>query len=268
MPTSPQAEVTGAYNLVFRYTINGYQTQIPGVVPMTSDGLEAIGANAQQVQGNVATGGAESGNAVKIGGPVKGAAPTSYSIGQRVDAWFTTQGALVTGGIANDPSLSVALAALMPAINAGSPTALGVSPMVYNGSVLVSQRGDTAGTDTVSAVRATAGGATQFRRLASADTNLAVVKASAGRVYGYVITNTTAAAKFVKLYNKASAPTLASDVPLRTIMVPPNGIVAYHVGMGLGGFSAGIAIAATGAIGDTDTTALAANDLIIHIDYA
>lgn len=139
---------------------------------------------------------------------------------------------------------------------------------VFNGTSWDRQRGDTNGTDMVPAVRPTAGGVTQFRRLATADTNVVAVKASAGRVYGYVISNTSAAAKFVKLYNKATAPTIGTDVPVRTIMVPAGGIAAYHVGQGLAGFTAGIAIAATGAIGDADTTALAANDLIIQIDYA
>lgn len=117
---------------------------------------------------------------------------------------------------------------------------------------------------------ASAGGTSGFRRIATADTNLAVVKASAGRVYGYVISNPSAAVKFVRLYNKATAPVIAADSALiqRTIMIPAGGIAAYYVGMGIGGFTSGIGIAATGAIGDTDATALTAGDLIIHIDYA
>ena len=121
-----------------------------------------------------------------------------------------------------------------------------------------------------SPVQTTAGGILGFRRLASADTNLAVVKAAPGRVYGFSIANPSAAAKFVRLYNKATAPIIANDAALiqRTIMVPAGGIASYHLGAGMAGFTAGIAIAATGAIGDTDATALAANDLIIQIDYA
>lgn len=121
-----------------------------------------------------------------------------------------------------------------------------------------------------SPVQTTAGGLTQFRRNATADTNLAVVKAAAGRVYGYSIANPSAAAKFVRLYDKATAPVIANDAALirRTIMIPAGGIASYHIGPGLAGFAAGIGIAATGAVGDTDATALAANDLIIQIDYA
>lgn len=119
-------------------------------------------------------------------------------------------------------------------------------------------------------VQATAGGLTTFRRLATADTNAAIIKAAAGRVYGYTIANPSAAAKFVRLYNKATAPNPAADNALivRTIMIPAGGIASYHLGAGMAGFTNGIGIAATGAIGDTDATALAANDLIIHVDYA
>lgn len=112
-----------------------------------------------------------------------------------------------------------------------------------------------------------AGGYQMYRKLATADTNAAVIKASAGRVYGYSISNQSAAAKFVKLYNKASAPTVGTDTPVRTIMIPAGAVSNYHINAGLS-FPTGIAIAATGAITDADTTALAANDLAINVDYA
>jgi hypothetical protein len=59
---------------------------------------------------------------------------------------------------------------------------------------------------------------------------------------------------FFKLYNKASAPVVASDVPVITIPMAANSTVAYEYGpMGLR-FGTGIAWACTGAIGDTDAT--------------
>lgn len=121
-----------------------------------------------------------------------------------------------------------------------------------------------------SAVQGAAGGITTFRRLATANVNAAIIKAGAGRVYGYTIANPSAAAKFVRLYNKATLPAPAADSALiiRTIMIPAGGIASYHLGAGMAGFTNGIGIAATGAIADNDATALAANDLIIHVDYA
>lgn len=225
------------------------------------------------VEGNVASGAADTGNPVKIGGRYNTTLPTLTN-GQRGDAQLTARGSLQIT-LMNSTGDTPLFTSNTPAVDGWSAGSLspviatGAFGMVFNAAGSWDrQRGDVYGTDMVMAARPTAGGITQFRRLATADTNLVAVKASAGRVYGYVISNTSAAAKFVKLYNKATAPTLASDVPVRTIMVPAGGIAAYHVGAGLAGFTAGIAIAATGAIGDTDTTALAANDLIIQIDYA
>ena len=122
----------------------------------------------------------------------------------------------------------------------------------------------------VAPVQTTAGGLSTLRRVATADTNAAIVKAAPGRVYGYVIANASAAAKFVRLYNKATLPAPAADSALivRSIMIPAGGVVSYHAPAGLAGFAAGIGIAATGAIADNDATALAAADLLIQIDYA
>lgn len=154
MSTSPQQEVSGAYNLVFRYTLAGQTLQMPGLVLVNSDGAEVTFGSGL--------------GAVALADNADAQAASGTANGQKVVARQT----------------------------------------VFNGTTWDRQRGDTAGTDSVLAPRATAGG------------------------------------------------------------VPANGVAAYHIGQGLAGFSAGIAIAATGAIGDTDTTALAANDLIIQVDYA
>lgn len=105
-----------------------------------------------------------------------------------------------------------------------------------------------------------------LRILAAASTNLTTVKASPGQVYTIDLYNISAAAKYLKLYNKAANPTLASDTPKMTIPIGaasgrflsfPNGLE----------FSTGIALAITGAVGDTDTTALVANDVVVNISF-
>jgi hypothetical protein len=124
------------------------------------------------------------------------------------------------------------------------------------------------GTQTVNATPtpSVSGGLLTYRKLASADTNLATPKASAGQLYGWYVYNNSASAKFLKIYNKASNPTLASDTPVLTIPVPATSKTEIAIPSGIA-LSAGLAIAATGAVGDTDTTALAANDLIINLFY-
>jgi len=137
----------------------------------------------------------------------------------------------------------------------------------YDGGVVRYGRGNTDGGFVVSVPSATAPGLTQHSRMASADINATVVKGTAGKLYGFQIANNTASTKYVRLYNKASAPAPATDTPIRRIAIPPNGVASYHVGQGLDGFTAGIAYVATGGLADTDTTALAANDLTINMDY-
>jgi len=111
------------------------------------------------------------------------------------------------------------------------------------------------------------GAATMARVAAAASTNSTNVKASAGRVVGYHFTNNTAAAKYIKLYNKASAPTVGTDTPVTTLILPASSqIFAQFVG-GLS-FATGIGYGITGAVADNDTTAVAANDVHGFIAYA
>lgn len=113
----------------------------------------------------------------------------------------------------------------------------------------------------------TSGGLTTFRLLAAATTNATVVKASAGQLYAYYIFNASAAAKFVKLYNKATAPTVGTDTPIITLPIAAGAAVSLDVNEGIP-FSAGIGLAITGAVADADVTAVAANDVIVNLFYA
>jgi hypothetical protein len=117
-------------------------------------------------------------------------------------------------------------------------------------------------------VRANATGAmTVAKILAAATTNATSVKASTGRVFGWQLTNTTAAAKYVRLYNLAAAPTVGTSTPVYNIVLPANATVNATFPMGIG-HSTGIAYAITNAIADLDATAVAANDVLGAIYYA
>lgn len=98
------------------------------------------------------------------------------------------------------------------------------------------------------------------RLVAAATTNAAVIKANPGNVYGWYYENNAAYAVFVKLYDKATAPTVGADIPALTILVPAGGIAQFSGNIGIP-FANGIAIAATKLFADTDTTVLVANDV-------
>jgi hypothetical protein len=101
----------------------------------------------------------------------------------------------------------------------------------------------------------------------AATTNTAFIKASAGTVYNVSVYNSGASTAYVKLYNQATAPTLASAVPVIVIPVPATSTVMHNLGVVGHRFTTGIAIAITGGAGDTDTTATAAGQVKVLTSY-
>lgn len=102
----------------------------------------------------------------------------------------------------------------------------------------------------------------------SSDTQF--VKASAGRIYGWVFTNISASPVYIKFYESASAPTYGAAGPKLNIMIPGNtsgaGIVAADFAHGIY-FPTGIAFTVTGGIADTSTTTVSASSVLINIIY-
>lgn len=109
-------------------------------------------------------------------------------------------------------------------------------------------------------VTATASGATASRVNAAASTNATSLKASAGQLYTIDVFNAAAYNVFLKLYNKASAPTVGTDTPVMTIPVQAGGGYSKTWPMGLP-FATGIAYAITKLQADSDTTVVVAGDL-------
>jgi len=111
----------------------------------------------------------------------------------------------------------------------------------------------------------TSGGPTGIRVQSAASTNATSVKASAGQIYTIALTNNSTIA-FLKLYNKASAPTVGTDTPIATYAIPANGVLALSFNGK--SFALGIAYAITNLVADADTTAVAANQITGSIEYA
>lgn len=114
------------------------------------------------------------------------------------------------------------------------------------------------------------GGATPSVTISAASTNATSLKASAGTVFGIQVFNTNAAARYLKLYNKASAPTVGTDTPVKVITIPGNtagaGAVVSLPDHGVA-FGTGIAWALTTGAAHTDTGAVALSEIIVNIDY-
>lgn len=116
----------------------------------------------------------------------------------------------------------------------------------------------------------TRGGFTPHAAISAASTNATVVKASAG-VIGYIaVSNINAAARYLKLYNKATSPTVGTDVPVATFVIPGNAagggtnIPIPDVGMS---FSTGISYALTTGITVADTGPVGASELSVALGW-
>jgi hypothetical protein len=113
-------------------------------------------------------------------------------------------------------------------------------------------------------------GSTPFRIIAAATNNAQVVKATPGNLYSIVAIGLTSTVRYLKFYNKATAPNAAADTPVMTIPIPTNtqgAGVALPFSMGVN-FPLGIAVLIVAGIADTDNTPIAANDVIVNLTYA
>jgi hypothetical protein len=110
-----------------------------------------------------------------------------------------------------------------------------------------------------------------FQRVSTGDTNAAVVKASAGRVHVVSATNVNAAVRYLKLYDKATAPTVGTDVPVWTIALPGGAVGTINpITIPEGGldFGAGISIALTTEATVAGTTGVSASETVVNIGYS
>lgn len=115
------------------------------------------------------------------------------------------------------------------------------------------------------------GGATPFTLVTSNTTNQNTVKSSAGQIYGIQAVNIGAPIGYLKIFDKATAPTLGTDSPVFNLPIPGNtsgagAVVPFPVGTR---FANGIQIAVTAGIALLDTAAQASANLIaLNLQYA
>lgn len=100
----------------------------------------------------------------------------------------------------------------------------------------------------------------------AASTNGQLVLTGSSGLHAFYATNTGAAPAYVKLYNKATAPTVGTDIPAMILVVPaavggvpgvcplPIGHIGFRFALGLG-------LAITGGAADNDTAAVAASQV-------
>lgn len=113
-------------------------------------------------------------------------------------------------------------------------------------------------------------GARNSCRVISAASTNATLCVGRGALVGTIhASNVNAAARYLKLYDKATAPTVGTDTPRFTVLIP---------GAATGGqasiafpiqpiFQNGLGLALTTGVADSDTAAVAANEIVVHVAY-
>lgn len=114
------------------------------------------------------------------------------------------------------------------------------------------------------------GGLTPGKLISAVSTNATNVKGSAGVLGFLTVSNINAAARYLKVYDKATAPTVGTDVPKFTFLIPGNTAGAgTNIPLPERGiaFASGIGLALTTGVGDTDTGAVAANEIVVNYGW-
>lgn len=113
----------------------------------------------------------------------------------------------------------------------------------------------------------TVGSAAHLAINSTATTNATNTKATAANIYEISLVNTSSSPKHFKLYNKASAPAVGTDVPIFIITIPANSEKSYEFGPFGKRLSLGFSWAITGAQAVSDATAVGAGEVIGSITY-
>lgn len=139
---------------------------------------------------------------------------------------------------------------------------------------IVDESGDTIGS-TISALDvniksgsltpAATGGLSVYRNV-NLVANGVNIKSSPGQVYGWYLFNNASSVRYVKLYNKATVPSVGADTPAMTIPLPAGAAANVNFVSPIA-FSRGIGIGATTGATDGDAGAPAANNVIVNIIY-
>lgn len=108
--------------------------------------------------------------------------------------------------------------------------------------------------------------ATPYKKISAASTNSTLVQAGVVLVTWYYITNLNTSYRFVKLYDKASAPTVGTDTPKVTLGIPgaSSANVAFRNPLE---FELGLGLGMTTGIGDSNTGAVAADEIVANLGY-
>jgi hypothetical protein len=101
----------------------------------------------------------------------------------------------------------------------------------------------------------------------AATTNGALISPGGTKLKSFITSNAGAAAAFVKLYNRSTAPVVGTTVPVIVIPIPASSVISLAIGADGIQFPSGLGIAVTNLVDDTDTTAVAASQVKVLANF-
>ncbi len=113
------------------------------------------------------------------------------------------------------------------------------------------------------------GGLSSYHLISAANTNATNVKASAGQVFNIICSNINASPRYLHIYDKATTPSVGTDVPIWTLLIPgatSGGGLNASLPAGLQ-FSSGIGFGLSTGAADNDSGSVAAGDLTVNLGY-
>ena len=113
----------------------------------------------------------------------------------------------------------------------------------------------------------TIGFTSYYKLLSLASTNANNIKSTPATIGFMTCSNSANGSRYLKLYNKASAPVVGTDVPTFTFEIPANGHRDFvFPAMGLN-FTNGLSIAMTLGVSDANNGAVTSDALVLNISF-
>lgn len=115
----------------------------------------------------------------------------------------------------------------------------------------------------------TSGGLLNSSVVAAASTNSTNVKATFGQVFALSLGSVSSSAAYLKLYDKATAPTCGTDTPVARFPIPSlttGGVSNVAIPYGMSFFN-GIGYCLTNGIADSNSGSVAASGFTVNIWY-
>lgn len=212
-------------------------------------------ADPNVVVGNIAAGATDSGAPVKAGGVYLATLPTLTN-GQRGNLQLGSRGSVLVQGMFEDNA--TAWSGQSTDTDAKVTVAQANAVRTYSHTIVFN------GTTFDRAVKPNA-----ISRIPSSanTTNPTSAKASAGNVHSINGYNSSATVAYLKLYRKATAPTVGTDTPFMTLALAPTAVFEFNFDSLY--FTTGIAYGLTTDAADAGTTVVAAGAILgLNVVYS